>query len=547
MNAFDLNLFAPFFLIKPNQIHYVIFTCGYSTKQQDIAYDETIESSNNGPRDSSLSTSSCIIRTKSSPTSKDDPGESPARLSIDHYIRNPSTSVDGSNTGEGLSPEKVSGNASGILPQHLPNANSGPLENQIDSRAGKAADQPESNATSNKKRDVTDRGVGPENISDNSESRSRFATGKIAETRGIASLTKKDEKPNNLEIGSQGTRNKLTPTYHPSTPVSIKKDNGINRIIFDGETAEHIITPSRFSTERKNKIEIKRPATDTTTSRFSTERVTVKQRIRASPVTPKNDVIVASVRSDSDYTVVFQQGEVGLQLEPGKGTNYINVCRVSRFVDGGPKSPGQARRTGKIHPGDFVMQVVADGNYVARTHDEIIQMLRNVNTERVVTLRPAFPTNRLGSVKDGQGPPQQPNSSSPLSPPAMPLLGTRMQTPSEEAASATNSTTVLSADQQRPQPPPSPIDQKNLSMASSSTTRAIPERSIGSQSSRSIDDSNEGQIIDSLQVQLFRETKDSEDAKTKRQVGLKVRGLLRFVSLSFQSSRFELCTYLLLC
>jgi hypothetical protein len=85
-------------------------------------------------------------------------------------------------------------------------------------------------------------------------------------------------------------------------------------------------------------------------------------------------------RSSTEYTVVFLPGPVGLQLEPvAEDPKY--GCRVVRFVDGGPNNPGQARKSGKIKPGDLVIQVEAE-NDVASNYEEIIQVLKKTHAKR---------------------------------------------------------------------------------------------------------------------------------------------------------------------
>lgn len=73
--------------------------------------------------------------------------------------------------------------------------------------------------------------------------------------------------------------------------------------------------------------------------------------------------------SDLFYSVTFQAGSIGLQLEPVCETMERQVgCRVMRFADGGPKQPGQARKTGKIRPGYVISGLhVSIDNYIDLT------------------------------------------------------------------------------------------------------------------------------------------------------------------------------------
>jgi len=98
--------------------------------------------------------------------------------------------------------------------------------------------------------------------------------------------------------------------------------------------------------------------------------------------------------NDQEYTVVFEAGPIGLQLEPAGDSE----CRVQRFVDGGPKAPGPARMTGKIRPGDTVVQV--NGQQVL-SHDAAVNILKNAAIRRVVTFKSAwtrFRSPRKGSA-----------------------------------------------------------------------------------------------------------------------------------------------------
>jgi len=81
-------------------------------------------------------------------------------------------------------------------------------------------------------------------------------------------------------------------------------------------------------------------------------------------------------------------------------------CRITRFVDGGPENPGQARKSGIIKPGDVVLKVEAEGTSMAgTTYDEIINVLQLSHTKRVITLQPTLENQELthstrrGSIK----------------------------------------------------------------------------------------------------------------------------------------------------
>ena len=90
--------------------------------------------------------------------------------------------------------------------------------------------------------------------------------------------------------------------------------------------------------------------------------------------------------------MVFTPGPVGLQLEPvAEDPKYGS--RVVRFVDGGPKHPGQARKSG-IKPGDLVIQAQAE-NSVATNYEDIIQVLKKSHATRELVFRPVWDASFL--------------------------------------------------------------------------------------------------------------------------------------------------------
>jgi hypothetical protein len=100
-------------------------------------------------------------------------------------------------------------------------------------------------------------------------------------------------------------------------------------------------------------------------------------------------------RSSLDKMIVFSPGPVGLQLEPIKEDPKYG-CRVVRFVDGGPMDPGQARKSGKLKPGDLVIQVEASGT-VASSYQDIIQILKDTYVTRTLTFRSVWESTFLDS------------------------------------------------------------------------------------------------------------------------------------------------------
>ena len=94
-----------------------------------------------------------------------------------------------------------------------------------------------------------------------------------------------------------------------------------------------------------------------------------------------------------DNTITFSPGSVGLELEPLKEDPKYG-CRVVRFVDGGPKRPGQARESGKIKPGDLVHGVEGNG-IVASSYDDIIKLLKDISITRTIRFRSVWGSSFL--------------------------------------------------------------------------------------------------------------------------------------------------------
>ena len=148
--------------------------------------------------------------------------------------------------------------------------------------------------------------------------------------------------------------------------------------------------------------------TRTTVSPHKKVRVRLNQSVSNAPNKSMNSVDGSFQTIDTENTgsnendeypavsVFFEPGPVGLQLEPMKDemTNEENGCRVVRFVDGGPKNPGQARKSGSIQPGhlvEYAELLGSDGKGVvkATTYDGIISVLKTSNAPRQLVVRPA--------------------------------------------------------------------------------------------------------------------------------------------------------------
>ena len=376
--------------------------------------EQVVPSSTHSPQEPPSRPTPDKFPTMARPETQFDPILSPSRFSTERSVRNQLTPATILNVSLDQPSQDAADVTSETLPQHLLNLESWLMKTKIDSPAQNLTNLPSEKVTIVGNVDAKEFAPRSESEPKTSVTPSRFATEMIAMTRRTSSSTTK-VKTHKSEIGSAGKQQDASNgTTTPSPPSS---DN------FTFDSRDRWASPSRFSTDRKSVIE--KVHSPTTPSRFSTERAALS-RIRIPSLSAGSDSTNSPKRLDADYTVIFEQGEVGLQLEPVHDLPDY-VCRVSRFVDGGPILPGQARKSGKIQPGDYVIQVVADSNFIANTYDEIVNMLRNVNTQRMVTLRPAFPNkgqdNTWGeSEHDAQASIDQDQRSllSPLKPPPSP-------------------------------------------------------------------------------------------------------------------------------
>ena len=72
----------------------------------------------------------------------------------------------------------------------------------------------------------------------------------------------------------------------------------------------------------------------------------------------------------------FEPGPVGLKLEPVVESMGRQVgCRVLEFADEGENNPGQARKSGKIRPGDLLLAIDAR-DVISWNYPDIIALLR---------------------------------------------------------------------------------------------------------------------------------------------------------------------------
>ena len=128
----------------------------------------------------------------------------------------------------------------------------------------------------------------------------------------------------------------------------------------------------------------------TPSSRSSKKKVV---RVRKTPLSSRKASIPRARAKQKEYSVIFDPGPIGLQLE-AVTENPKYGCRVVRFVDGGPRQPGQARKSSKIKPGDLLIQV--DGvDVVSSSYGDIIDMLKHTHSRRVITFKSVWDATML--------------------------------------------------------------------------------------------------------------------------------------------------------
>ena len=96
-------------------------------------------------------------------------------------------------------------------------------------------------------------------------------------------------------------------------------------------------------------------------------------------------------------TVVFDEGPIGMQLEP---TAHDRGCRVFDFLDAGPDQPSPARMSGKINVGDVIVSV---NGTILESYDDTISLLK-AGGRREIVFRPGTDDDAYeGYISDDAG------------------------------------------------------------------------------------------------------------------------------------------------
>eukprot|EP00934_Nitzschia_sp_Nitz4_P004732 Nitzschia sp. Nitz4//scaffold22_size323478//148503//153026//NITZ4_000536-RA/size323478-augustus-gene-0.127-mRNA-1//1//CDS//3329543022//4722//frame0 len=149
------------------------------------------------------------------------------------------------------------------------------------------------------------------------------------------------------------------------------------------ETQQHHHALKKVKVRRSNHTPTA-SGTTTTASSVTTREETSIQVVRASRT-------ITEVQPFQEQSITFRPGPVGLQLEaPSEQSAHADYpARIVRFVDGGPKQPGQARKAASIQPGDYVVRAEAS-HAVGTTYDEIIDILKRSHQVRELTFVSAW-------------------------------------------------------------------------------------------------------------------------------------------------------------
>ena len=111
----------------------------------------------------------------------------------------------------------------------------------------------------------------------------------------------------------------------------------------------------------------------------ATKKNSSKSRTSESSKTRQSSAIRSSKNEDASdlaYSVLFEPGSIGLKLEPVVESVGREVgCRVLDFADGGEQDPGQARKSGKIRPGDLLVAINGH-DVISWDYPDIIAFLR---------------------------------------------------------------------------------------------------------------------------------------------------------------------------
>jgi len=192
----------------------------------------------------------------------------------------------------------------------------------------------------------------------------------------------------------------------------LKKSEKKNTTIFDTAKEKHqlTLTKLRISSPSRQPSGVTHEVQGTESTAEEEGKLQPAEAARADSLKTKiscplgviNPTPIDFSQFSQEQSIVFEAGPVGMQLEQitsgdtiggshlphHHGDNYA-AAKIVRFVDGGPDDPGQARASGRLRPGDFVLRVEAEG-VVGTTYYTVLHLLQKSWTIRKLTFRSAW-------------------------------------------------------------------------------------------------------------------------------------------------------------
>ena len=153
---------------------------------------------------------------------------------------------------------------------------------------------------------------------------------------------------------------------------------------------------SQRQTQSTQKKKVRVRKTPLSKTAYKSKDATTTIRFGESATLPRLSLF--SSEASMEKTVLLAPGPVGFELQPVNEAPLYG-CRVTRYVDGGPENPGQARKSG-IKPGDLVLKVEAEGvSMTGTTYNEIVDILKLSDKQRTITVQSTLESQGLTSAE----------------------------------------------------------------------------------------------------------------------------------------------------
>ena len=231
---------------------------------------------------------------------------------------------------------------------------------------------------------------------------------------------------------TDATQEKNQPGGVPPMVVKKVPETAIPAILLHKAKSKHQLSLARLRVKRqfeqRENVDVVKHTQPTTEEEASSSRTKGQESVIpletptegdiSNPLLPTNSITRSATPSmmmmmrmidftqfSQEQSICFEPGPVGMQLEPvtqedgledDDTTNNSDVyaAKIVRFVDGGPHNPGQARASGRLRPGDFVLRVEAEG-VVGTSYYTVLHLLQKSWTTRTLTFRPAWDPSRM--------------------------------------------------------------------------------------------------------------------------------------------------------